>query len=552
MLVATLAAVGTVVAAPSSSGAVVQARSVVANAKTGLVLDLINTIGVQDFPNVYLATRLTATHTITLSVTTHDAAFLAAVRRVPGASAFTFVEKHVAHSYGELEALTLRMSRDYKAIAATGVTMFSWGPDTDTDKVSVTLTKQPGLHPSVVAPDAVTGTAQGLNTRYGTDLITVSPTASTEAPTLMSSSICGTCSRDFDKPTWAGGDKINNDADACTTSFAVKSNVTGQDYILSAGHCEAGTESPVGVVESGDWYWESGWDFEKITPFTPGSQAQGAAWPDVWYGKSIGQYYRVTGSVVPNPGQTVTIDGAMTASQLGGERTGNVVNSTSGGYCFTFSGFQTCNVMSATHDTPYSCQEGDSGGPVYVPAGDGKTVYAVGVLVAGSTNTSGPRTCYWQEIAPILTEINASLITADSVTVVNANSGKCLAIGSSIETPGQASIQWACLTAALSQQWQLMYSPTTTKYTIVNMTSGLCLAIGSGSQTPGAAAIQWNCNGSASQQWTVAPVSGTSYVTIKNVNSGQCLAISAGRTDNGAPAIQWTCSGSPAQQWSTS
>ncbi|MEV5986203.1 RICIN domain-containing protein [Streptomyces sp. NPDC052051] len=129
--------------------------------------------------------------------------------------------------------------------------------------------------------------------------------------------------------------------------------------------------------------------------------------------------------------------------------------------------------------------------------------------------------------------------SGDLYRIVNVNSNKCLAIGSSSTANGAHAIQWDCLSNSNGQVW---FSD---GYRIVNANSGKCLAIGSSSTANGAHAIQWDClSDSYGQLWYAQD-----DWDIINWNSGLHLAIGSSSTANGAHAIQWEYTGSNGQAW---
>ncbi|WP_170177711.1 RICIN domain-containing protein [Thermomonospora umbrina] len=127
---------------------------------------------------------------------------------------------------------------------------------------------------------------------------------------------------------------------------------------------------------------------------------------------------------------------------------------------------------------------------------------------------------------------------AVAVKIVNVNSGKCLAIGSSSTAQGAHAIQWDCIASSPGQVWVL------DGYHILNYNSGLYLAIGSSSTENGAHALQWSYTGSNGQRWYA---DGDRHLI--NMNSDKYLAIGSSSTENGAHALQWSYTGSNGQRW---
>ncbi len=86
--------------------------------------------------------------------------------------------------------------------------------------------------------------------------------------------------------------------------------------------------------------------------------------------------------------------------------------------------------------------------------------------------------------------------------------------------------------------------------TIVNVNSGQCMAVNGASQSLGAAIIQWPCNGHPDQNWRLGGTDGAyAYDTLVNANSSLCVGIAGNSTSQGAKLVQWTCDGNGDKQW---
>jgi hypothetical protein len=130
-------------------------------------------------------------------------------------------------------------------------------------------------------------------------------------------------------------------------------------------------------------------------------------------------------------------------------------------------------------------------------------------------------------------------------TIINANSGKCLAIGASSTVNGTPAIQWPC-THIDDQRWYLRASVRGT-VRLVNVNSGKCLAIGASRLTDGAPAIQWDCANVDNQRWLLNDANGAKTISARH--SGKCLSIEESSTANRAVAIQYRCWGGDDQRW---
>jgi len=145
--------------------------------------------------------------------------------------------------------------------------------------------------------------------------------------------------------------------------------------------------------------------------------------------------------------------------------------------------------------------------------------------------------------------LTASPAVADPIdpyyTVINANSGKCLAIGAAHTANGADALQWFCYPGN-EQRWYLRGS-TGGSYRLVNVNSGKCLAIGGAYLNDGAHAVQWDCLNGNEQRWILRDSNGAKTLTARH--SGKCLSIGASSIADGALAIQFRCWGGNDQRW---
>jgi hypothetical protein len=122
--------------------------------------------------------------------------------------------------------------------------------------------------------------------------------------------------------------------------------------------------------------------------------------------------------------------------------------------------------------------------------------------------------------------------------IVGAQSGRCVDVPNSSQTPGTRVQLWDCHGQA-NQAW------THTSGRQLQVYGGMCLDASGGGTANGTAVIIWSCNGQANQQWNV-----NSNGTITGVQSGLCL--DAAGAGNGAPLQLWSCGGSANQRFSFS
>src|SRR6266498_2939736 len=305
----------------------------------------------------------------------------------PSAGGYELEE--VAHSFANLEALTMKLFAHQAALKSNGVDMVSWGPDIASNTVVVKLANY-------------TSTAvQSLHRQYGgKSWLTVVPT---HGPLPRR-----TFNRYYDAPYFYSGDRVwfdNNPSGAkCTSGFAFRGNNSGNTFNTTAGHCGGSSvwtnytaHYKVGNISTNYFSSTSGWDMESF-PCE-------CAYP-VWYegpsiGTNQGRTHNIAGSCYCGVGSYITMDGAST-----GEVPGNKVVQVN--FCTTFSdGITTCHLNYAYNPSGYTiCQGGDSGGPAY-QRGSNNNAYATGIIVG----TDYGDDCYYHLLGAYLSKVNGSLIT---------------------------------------------------------------------------------------------------------------------------------------------
>ncbi|MHA6757426.1 ricin-type beta-trefoil lectin domain protein [Streptacidiphilus sp. PAMC 29251] len=126
-----------------------------------------------------------------------------------------------------------------------------------------------------------------------------------------------------------------------------------------------------------------------------------------------------------------------------------------------------------------------------------------------------------------------------AVSILGAQSGRCLDVTNQDVHPGTSTDIWDCNSGA-NQQWSL-----SSDGSIESVQSGLCLDVSNQSTTPGAAVDMWTCNGGANQKWKA-----NSDGTVVGAQSGLCLDVAGQATGNGGGIDVWTCNGASNQTWS--
>ncbi|MFE7412956.1 RICIN domain-containing protein [Streptomyces laurentii] len=193
--------------------------------------------------------------------------------------------------------------------------------------------------------------------------------------------------------------------------------------------------------------------------------------------------------------------------------------------------------------------KGDTGGPLL--NSDGRIVgvnsrsWQGGCLGTPTTETrTGAVSARTDDLASWIQQT----VTADwQVPLVNANSGKCLEIDSSLLTNGTRAQQWTCYEMP-TMRWNLRWAGN--GWVVRNANSGKCLEIDNSLLTDGAGAQQWTCYDIPTQRWDLVKA-GWGY-WLKNRNSGKCLEIDNSLLTNGARAQQWTCHDMRTQEWTFS
>ncbi len=142
---------------------------------------------------------------------------------------------------------------------------------------------------------------------------------------------------------------------------------------------------------------------------------------------------------------------------------------------------------------------------------------------------------------------------ADDVVyrIVNKHSGQCLEVFSSSTANGATVDQWTCNHTA-TQQWFLVdhgLGDYGDSISLVNANSGKCLEVYYSSLANGAKVDQWTCNGTATQTW-LKGYGSDGYYGLTNLNSWKVLEVFSSSTAKGAKVDQWTSNNTATQRWS--
>jgi hypothetical protein len=384
---ATLAAVSAQAIPAYSFAAPVPAAAIPETAAITQFADQITTLGYTTFPDTFTSATLTDASTVTVYATAEHAALVAAIDALPSGGAHVVV-RTVPHSYRQLDAVAHQIGADGAALRVSGVAVSRVALDAPHGKLVVTLAGATGT----LAPATASSARSTLTGRYGADWVSVADT-----PTAIASAT----SRDNDASPWSAGDGIflSGLGAGCTLGWTTRGNASGNDYLLTAGHCGRGTVyaddngRTIGNVATQYLGGSHDWDFDTIRANGKGR---------VWYGgDGSANSYAVRGSVVPSNGSLMTVDGDVNKPQhTGNEVVNNLIY---------------INVSTESYGTLYlgpmvqirttACVPGDSGGPAYVRVGNTGTVEAVGTIDA-----TGGGYCYVYWLNTELSAANVSLV----------------------------------------------------------------------------------------------------------------------------------------------
>ena len=373
--------------------------------------DVVQNLGATTYQDAYggmtvsPATQETAppSHiTIYVVATVPDAAqFLTAIQNAaatPGGRSTSYSVVDVAHSWAQLNALTLQIAQQHSTLLDRGIDLAMVGPDPSTNKVAISLKSY------------TPATAQAVSATYGTGWTSVSamPTNMTMHLTGLAASPAASINqgRFQDSTPFFGGDYIDNPGEnaACTDGFVMIGAIHSQNHwLMTSGHC--GTQSTwytnlsnfylLGATST-NYFPSTVYDVQTI-----GLQAGWTAWGDVW-GDNYTIYKPYT-TLTPAVGQAITFDGA-----LSGEVHGIPVTN-AGPFCYIINNLYYCGLGEAgSANGPVICQDGDSGGPVFQRTPTQGPVQAIG-LITLSNNTEN--VCDYTLLNSIMGPTNTKLDT---------------------------------------------------------------------------------------------------------------------------------------------
>jgi hypothetical protein len=256
--------------------------------------------------------------------------------------------------------------------SAAGLNVSEAWPDPKTDRLGVGLVTLPANAEATVA------------SLVGSDAVSV-------AQMSVPHTYLETDTRSHDASPWNGGDylSLTKTSSTCTTGPPVTGNQTGDDYVLTAGHCfsvgdivhnydaysSVGGYGTIGEINIGNYNNENDGDVKLILTTGYGGSS------DLDYfgtgGPGDSTSTTVTAGQDPSVGTDVCGDGAFDGRLCGGVVQKILV-------CKQYSdGTTHCGEDEETSSGTYTAGQGDSGGPITGPVGH----TAFGTITAGEAPT---------------------------------------------------------------------------------------------------------------------------------------------------------------------
>jgi hypothetical protein len=363
----------------------------------------VDTLGEQQFPSIYGDIAIINNHTqIAVYLTTPTPAIDAAFQAL--APAGTLVFRSTPRSLQALNQVHRTVEDQADALIDQGIRLSEIGPNILIGKEDIAVVN--------LTPDE----KQTLDDQFGADAINVFNVTPDEA-TIVSES-----GRNDDGPApYNGGDAITDLSHLCTSGYGIQ--ISGQNRLISAGHCWAGTGDTIynqkwngsnwiggggrmGSVTHDGLAWQpppqgyyEGTDSSVITGCDGGGSCGGSK--AIWLGQLGSSYTQTVADIGTwHVGDTVCESGAY-----GGEVCGMTVQQINydiwaDNYLHLY---HHITRAFTSGDLPV---DGDSGGPVFSPTGG---IHAVGTQTAINTVYGYD---FFTGISAILTAWNACLRSA--------------------------------------------------------------------------------------------------------------------------------------------
>jgi hypothetical protein len=138
---------------------------------------------------------------------------------------------------------------------------------------------------------------------------------------------------------------------------------------------------------------------------------------------------------------------------------------------------------------------------------------------------------------------------ADTTTVVDVNSAKCLAVLGGNMANGTPIVQWDC-NGHDDQSWTMDEVNGHLGYFRLRNKANpnKCLGVPGSTVASGVQLVIWDCNGNDDQSWTFVIQPGFA-AAIFNLNSDKIIGVRSASQDNGAAVVQWDWQANPDQVW---
>ncbi|HUN90601.1 MAG TPA: RICIN domain-containing protein [Burkholderiaceae bacterium] len=175
------------------------------------------------------------------------------------------------------------------------------------------------------------------------------------------------------------------------------------------------------------------------------------------------------------------------------------------------------------------------------------------VAVAGASTTAGA--------AIVQASCNGSTATlwtfqaaGSNYRLVSQGSGMCLDVPGSSKTAGTALVQLPCATSpANNEMWQV--SKSGNAFQVASVASGMCINTQSASKAASAPMIQWPCQTpvgttATNDQFIITNALLASPATeLVSVGTGLCVSVPAASTASGTALVEWPCGGQASGSW---
>lgn len=380
----------------------------------------IETLGVEKYPNSFAGAKLTsAGDTIVYISDPSDNAMISAINAL-NTSNYPVEFVDVKRSYNQLDALNQQVAAATGQLASEGIDPTEQNPDPATGTIIVNyqspdtasfskLASARGL--SVTGASYAADASSALQAKFGPDV-----TLGQEMAPMTADD-----ARGADYPPYYGGDGIINlnNGDGCTGGFNVR-NASGSPFMDTAGHCGTATYATTATTigpTSTNWFtggsatspYPTVWDVQAIKI---NSSSGGGGLGVVWVTRTATE--AVDQTLIPAEGATITAngykDGPVAATVVDVDTITDDIELSPGVY------YNATHQVEMENLTPtLICQTGDSGGPVFAPAGP-THVAAVGIITAGGVYTENGIVTGYFCAATLMTSIlsgkNQTLITS--------------------------------------------------------------------------------------------------------------------------------------------